>query len=163
MNFTRAMTASFRRTATTMATVGTLAASAVVSADDKLPTKLPATSSTAAKTAASRAAADERVAADVAKVTEQYIVAPKAAADLGCRVKWQTTVTLSTNGSLRMVSTSPTAVLALDNRNELTLVRSETGERAWTASAASSVDRVIGLGTYQYLSLIHISEPTRPY
>ena len=162
MIFTRAMTASFRRTATTMATVGTLAASAVASAvvsavaiavvsavaiaDDKL----PAAGSTAAKTAASRAAADERVAADVAKVNEQYIVAPKAAADLGCRVKWQTTVTLPTNGSLRMVSTSPTAVLALDNRNELTLVRSETGERAWTTSAASPVDRVIGLGTYQY-------------
>lgn len=99
-----------------------------------------------------QSAADARVAADVAKVNEAYIVAPKAAADLGCRIKWQTITNLPGNGTLKMVASSPVAVMALDNRNQLTLIRPETGDRAWMASAADPLDRVLGLGVFPFVT-----------
>ncbi len=94
--------------------------------------------------------AEARVAADVAKVNEQYLVGPQGAMNLNCRVKWQTTITIPNGGALKLVTTSPQGILALTNRNELTLVRSTTGERAWTGSAADPIDRVVGLGIFDY-------------
>jgi len=97
------------------------------------------------------AAAKARVAADVAKVLEQYIVAPQAASDLGCRVKWQATVPLAQGQTVKMVASSSTAVLALDSRNQASLIRPETGDRAWTASAADPIDHVLALGVFPYV------------
>ena len=92
--------------------------------------------------------ADQRMAQDAAKVRERYIVDPKSASDLGCSIKWQAITALPEGGSLKMVWSSPAAVLALNNRNELTLVRPENGERAWTASAADPIDRVLALNVF---------------
>jgi len=92
--------------------------------------------------------AAKRVQAEVDKVLESYLIGPKAASDLGCRVKWQTRVALREGGALRMVSSSPRAVLALNSRNELTLIRPESGDVAWVASAADPVDRIVGLGVF---------------
>lgn len=91
-----------------------------------------------------------RVAADVAKVLESYLVGPQAASELGCRVKWQTYASVPAGGSLKFLESSPDAVLAVNNRNELTMVRPETGDRAWTASAADPIDKIIGLGVFPY-------------
>lgn len=92
-----------------------------------------------------------RVAADVAKVLESYLIGPKAAAELGCRVKWQTYAAVPEGGALKLVDCSPDAVLALNTVNDLTLVRPETGDRAWTASAADPVDRVLGMSVFPYV------------
>lgn len=91
-----------------------------------------------------------RVAADVAKVLESYLIGPKAAAELGCRVKWQTYAIVPDGGSLKLVESSPDAVLALNSKNDLTFVRAETGDRAWTASAADPIDRVTGMNVFPY-------------
>jgi len=93
-----------------------------------------------------------RVAADVAKVLETYLIGPAAAADLGCRVNWQTYAVVPEGGALKFMKSSPDAVLAVNNRNELTLVRPETGDRAWTASAADPIDKVIGMGVFPFSS-----------
>jgi len=92
--------------------------------------------------------AAQRVQAEVDKVLESYLIGPKAASELGCRVKWQTRVALRDGVALKMVSSSPRAVLALTGRNELTLVRPDSGDIAWVASAADPVDRVVGLGVF---------------
>lgn len=86
-----------------------------------------------------------RVAADVAKVNEAYLIGPAAAGQLGCRVAWQALIPVPTNHGLRQVSASPAGVLALNSRNEVSFVRPESGNRAWTASAAQGTDRVLAL------------------
>jgi outer membrane protein assembly factor BamB len=86
-----------------------------------------------------------RVAADVAAVNDAYLIGPDAASKLGCRVTWQAIVPLATEHGLTLVSSSPHAVLALNSRNELSLIRAETGDRAWTTSGAEAVDRVIAI------------------
>ena len=86
-----------------------------------------------------------RVAADVAAVNNAYLIGPDAASKLGCRVTWQTIVPLATEHGLTLVSSTPQAVLALNSRNELSLIRTETGDRAWTTSGAEAVDRVIAI------------------
>lgn len=96
--------------------------------------------------------AEKRVQAEVDRVLESYLIGPKAASDLGCRVKWQTRVALRDGVALKMVSSSPRAVLALNGRNELALVRPETGDLAWIASAADPIDRVVGLGVFDAAS-----------
>ena len=90
-------------------------------------------------------AAANRVASDVAKVEETYLVGPKAAADLGCIVAWQANIPVPTNHGLLMVASSPDGLLALNTRNEVSLIRANTGDRAWTASAAQAIDRVFGM------------------
>jgi len=55
-----------------------------------------------------------RVAADVAKVLESYLVGPQAASELGCRVKWQTYAAVPEGGSLKFLDSSPDAVLAVN-------------------------------------------------
>jgi hypothetical protein len=101
--------------------------------------------------AAPQSAAD-RVAQDVAKVSEAYLLGPKAAADLGCRIAWQSIIPLPSGHALSLVSSSTDGILALNSRNELTLVRPETGDRAWTASAAQQVDRVLSLDIVHVLT-----------
>lgn len=90
--------------------------------------------------------AKSRIAADIAKVLEKYIIAPEAAMKLGCRVKWQTIASVPEGGSLKLLQSSEDGVLALNNRNELSLIRPDTGDRAWVASAADPLDRIIGMG-----------------
>ena len=65
-------------------------------------------------------------------------------------MKWQTYAAVPSGGSLKFLESSPDAVLAVNNRNELTMVRPETGDRAWTASAADPIDKIIGLGVFPY-------------
>ena len=48
-----------------------------------------------------------RVAADVAKVNEAYLIGPAAAGQLGCRVAWQALVPVPTSHGLTQVSASP--------------------------------------------------------
>lgn len=102
----------------------------------------PATVQVAAQ---STEAVKQRVAADVAKVEAAYLVGPSAAAKLGCSIVWQANVPVPTGNGLKLVSASPDGVLALNGRNELTLVRPTTGDRAWTASAAPAIDRVAAM------------------
>lgn len=87
----------------------------------------------------------KRVAAQTAAIEETYLIGPAAAQKLGCRVAWQTYIPLPDKISLSMVSASPEGILALNSRNEVTLVRPETGNRAWTTSAAESSDNVLAL------------------
>jgi outer membrane protein assembly factor BamB len=87
-------------------------------------------------------AAQQRLAADVAKVEAAYLIGPSAAAKLGCSIVWQANVPVPSGNGLKLVSASPDGVLALNGRNELTLVRAATRDRSWTASAAPAVDRV---------------------
>ncbi|MFM7260012.1 MAG: PQQ-binding-like beta-propeller repeat protein [bacterium] len=101
-----------------------------------------ATQATAPAAAQATDAAKQRVAADVAKVEAAYLVGPSAAAKLGCSIVWQANVPVPTKSGLQLVSASPDGVLALNTRNEVTLVRPSTGDRAWTASAAPAIDRV---------------------
>ena len=55
-------------------------------------------------------------------------------------------------------------VVVLDNTIELSgVVASGTESEDELANAASSVDNYIDVWTVRFLSLIHISEPTRPY
>jgi hypothetical protein len=105
-----------------------------------------------AQTQADVSAAEARVAAERAEVLAQYLIGPDAAASLGCNIAWQVRVPLQKGGSLRLVESSPSAVLALDNMNDLSLVRPESGSRAWTASAADPIDRVTGLGVFEFKS-----------
>ena len=88
----------------------------------------------AGATAANAQSSADRVAQDVAKVNEAYLVGPKTASELGCTITWQALIPLPSGHSLRLVSSSPEGILALNTRNEVTLVRPATGDRAWTAS-----------------------------
>jgi hypothetical protein len=136
MNLSRALAPSFRISLAVLSAGALHSAVLAAGADDAQ--KAPATP------------AEQRVAADVAKVTEQYLVAPKAASELGCRIEWQTAASVPAGGALRKVDSSADAVLALNNRNELTLIRPETGDAAWTVSAAVPIDRVIRMGVFSY-------------
>ena len=102
-------------------------------------------------TAVAQSAAD-RVAQDVAKVNEAYLIGPKAASELGCTIAWQSLVPLPSGHRLTLVSASPDGVLALNSRNEISLVRPSTGGRAWTASAAQQVDRVLSADIVEVLT-----------
>lgn len=93
----------------------------------------------------------DRIARDAAKVQETYLVGPAAAMELGCNIAWQASVPLPSGQELKSVHASNDGVLALNTRNELTLVRSKTGDRAWTASAAQQVDRVLALNIVRVL------------
>lgn len=86
-----------------------------------------------------------RVAKDVAAVEAAYLVSPALADKLGCRVSWQATVPVPAGESIRMVASGPAGVFALNTRNEVTLVRSSTGDIGWTASAGLSVDNILDL------------------
>jgi outer membrane protein assembly factor BamB len=94
-------------------------------------------------TAANAQSPADRVAQDVAKVNDAYIIGPSAASELGCSIAWQTLIPLPSGHALRLVSSSADGILALNSRNEVSLVRPATGDRAWTASAAQQVDRVL--------------------
>lgn len=119
-----------------------------------LPTAAPrllAVSCLASALAAGAAAAGDdpiettksRVAQDVQKVLDTYLIGPKGAADLGCSIAWQADAIVPAGQRLRLVSASPEGVLALNSRNELAFIRTSTGDRAWLASAAQSIDRVL--------------------
>ena len=138
MNPSRALAPSFRLSLAVLAAGALHSAVLAAGADDAQ--KAPASP------------AEQRVAADVAKVTEQYLIAPKAASELGCRIKWQAAASVPSGGALRMVESSADAVLALNNRNELTLIRPETGDAAWTVSAADPIDRIVAMGVFGYAS-----------
>lgn len=92
--------------------------------------------------AVAQASRPEQDAAEVARV---YLVGPKDAADLGCSIAWQTFVPMAANQSLTLVGASNKGILALNSRNELTLVRPDSGDRAWSASAAQLVDKIFAL------------------
>jgi WD40 repeat protein len=80
---------------------------------------------------------------NAARVEEAYLVGPAKAAELGCAVGWQALVPNAAGQSLALVDCSPFGVLAVNTRNELSLVRADTGDRAWTASAAERIDRIL--------------------
>ena len=82
---------------------------------------------------------------DAAEVERVYLVGPKVAADLGCSIAWQNFVPLPAGQSIARLSAGPHGILALNNRNEVTLLRPANGDRAWTASAAQLVDKVLAL------------------
>lgn len=88
-------------------------------------------------------AGQARVASDIAKVEEAYLVGPTAAAKLDCVIAWQANVPVPTGQALQAVWASPEGVLALNTRNELSFVRAATGDRAWTAAAAQSIDKIV--------------------
>jgi outer membrane protein assembly factor BamB len=104
-----------------------------------------------ASSAFAQSAAD-RVAQDVAKVNDAYLMGPKAASELGCTIAWQSLVPLPNGPKITLVSASPDGILALNSRNEISLVRPSTGDRAWTASAAQQVDRVLSAEIVQVLT-----------
>ncbi len=89
-----------------------------------------------------RQAATDRVAATVAQVDAAYLVGPSAAAKLGCTIAWQANIAVPTGHGIKYVAARPHGVLALNTRNELTLIRANNGDRAWTVSAAQPVDHV---------------------
>lgn len=90
-----------------------------------------------------------RVERDAARVAEAYLVGPKTASDLGLSIAWQALVPVPAGQSIVLVESSRNGVLALNSRNEVTLVRPATGDRAWTASGAQQVDRVVSLDIVQ--------------
>jgi outer membrane protein assembly factor BamB len=122
-----------------------LKASSSISASILARTTAAAVAACVATSLASAQDGADRVAADVAKVSEAYLIGPAAAGQLGCRVSWQALIPVPTSHGLTQVSASPMGVLALNSRNEVSLVRPENGNRAWTASAAQSSDRVLAL------------------
>jgi len=85
----------------------------------------------------------DRVTADAAKVEEAYLIGPAAAAELGSSITWQARLPLSSGDRITLVDCSPVGVLAVNTRNEVTLIRPTTGDRAWLASAAERIDRVL--------------------
>ncbi len=93
----------------------------------------------------------EKGAAAQAKVLETYLIGPQSASQLGCQIAWQSFAQLGDGGSLKMVASSAEAILAMSNRNGLTLLRPETGDRAWTTSAADPRDKIIGLGVFPFI------------
>jgi len=86
-----------------------------------------------------------RVAQDVQRALDAYLVGPGAAAELGCSIAWQADAIVPPGHRLRLVSASPEGVLALNTRNEVTLIRVATGDRAWSATAAQAIDRVLAM------------------
>ena len=150
MNLSRALAPSFRISLAVLSAGALHSAVLAAGADDAQKAPAPAQQTPAPAQQTPATPAEQRVAADVAKVTEQYLVAPKAASELGCRIEWQTAASVPAGGALRKVDSSADAVLALNNRNDLTLIRPETGDAAWTVSAADPIDRVIRMGVFSY-------------
>ena len=89
-----------------------------------------------------RQAATDRVNATVAQVEAAYLVGPSTAAKLGCTIAWQANIPVPTGHGIKYVAARPQGVLALNTRNELTLIRSATGDRAWTVAVAQPVDQI---------------------
>lgn len=90
--------------------------------------------------------AQERMAQTAAKTEAAYLIGPSVASKLNCEIVWQSTVPLPTGVGLKLVSATPAATLALNGRNEVTVVRSATGDLSWTASAAPAIDHVDAMG-----------------
>lgn len=80
---------------------------------------------------------------NAARVAEAYLVGPAQAAELGCSINWQALIPNPSGHSLALVDCSPFGVLGVNTRNEMTFVRADTGDRAWTASAAERIDRIL--------------------
>ncbi len=91
-------------------------------------------------------AAQQRMAETAAKTEAAYLIGPSVASKLGCEIVWQSTVPLPKGIGLKLVSATPAATLALNERNEVTFIRSATGDSAWTASAAQAIDHVDAMG-----------------
>ena len=91
-------------------------------------------------------AAQQRMAETAAKTEAAYLIGPSVASKLGCEIVWQSTVALPPGIGLKLVSATPAATLALNERNEVTFLRSATGDSAWTASAALAIDHVDAMG-----------------
>jgi hypothetical protein len=86
-----------------------------------------------------------RVAADIARMQEAYLIGPDDASRLGCRIGWQSTVPLPAGHGLQLVFGSSEGVAALNSRNEVTFLRAATGDRAWSTSGAETIDRVFAI------------------
>lgn len=106
---------------------------------------LGATALAQAAALAQDGAVHPRVAADVARMQDAYLIGPDDAARLGCRIGWQSTVPLPSGHGLQLVYGSSEGVAALNSRNEVTFLRAATGDRAWTTSGAEPIDRVFAL------------------
>ena len=91
------------------------------------------------------AAQSERQVADAAEVERVYLIGPKQAFELGCSVAWQTAIPMPAGQSLRFVGIDNDAILALNSRNEVSLIRPGNGDRGWTASGAESIDKILSV------------------
>jgi outer membrane protein assembly factor BamB len=79
----------------------------------------------------------------LAEVVEQrYVIGPAAARRLGYRVDWQYP---SAGTRIMQVEVADDSVFTLDERNYLTRLRREDGDRVWRIPVAKEVERVFGI------------------
>lgn len=72
----------------------------------------------------------------------RYVIGPAAARDFGYRVDWQSP---SRGFTIRKVEVAYDSVFTLDERNLLTRLRREDGERVWDIPAAQPIEEILGI------------------
>lgn len=80
-----------------------------------------------------------------AKVEALYLVAPNAAQTLGTTIGWQTRIALPTGLRATRVWSAADGVFVGNTRNELTMLRPDTGTVVWFASGAPMSDSIIAV------------------
>lgn len=79
---------------------------------------------------------------DLAALEQRYIVGPAAARDLNYRVAWQF---VGAGSGLKMLRTQGDSLFAVDEKNVLTRINADSGDRLWQAPIGDPVDLVFGV------------------
>ncbi len=75
-----------------------------------------------------------------AKVEQEYVIGPAAAADLGYRILWQSRLPLLKSTPFQHTHLAGDAIFAVDAANSVARLRPSDGQQVWRVSVGSPVD-----------------------
>src|SRR5690606_3929753 len=78
----------------------------------------------------------------IAQLDQQYVIGPTVANELNYRIAWQ-----SSEGGLnpKVFTIDGDSIFVLDDRNVLTRLRIEDGQRVWRANVAAPIEEIMGV------------------
>lgn len=80
-----------------------------------------------------------------ADLDARFTVGPTAAERMSYRVDWNVNAVAADGHTVKMASIGGDSLFAIDNRNNLTRIRRETGDRLWNTPVAEQFDAVHGI------------------
>ncbi|MHC5023642.1 MAG: outer membrane protein assembly factor BamB family protein [Planctomycetota bacterium] len=87
-------------------------------------------------------------------VEARALVGPRAARDLGYRVDWQAP---GSGHRLKLIVEEGDSVFALDERNFLTRLRREDGQRVWRIPVAKPIDEILGVTYVPIIERVYVT------
>src|SRR6185503_8045997 len=80
--------------------------------------------------------------AELAALEQRHVIGPAAARDINYLVAWQF---VGAGNDLRMIRVQGDSLFAIDAKNVLTRIKSDSGDRLWQAQIGDPVDLVLGI------------------